>query len=162
MRGLAIGALVVCLLCSTAGKSNARPSHQPKHGGLEQRIHHGATALLWIDRHRKLYRSLRELRRERAAHEWLLLDGLRRAGVLGPLLCIKRGEGAWTSNTGNGYYGGLQADLSFQAAYGSAYMRRWGTANNWPRWAQLHMGYRGWRARGYYPWPNTARRCGLI
>src|SRR6185436_13142983 len=28
--------------------------------------------------------------------------------------CIHRGEGAWRSNTGNGYYGGLQMDLEFQ------------------------------------------------
>jgi hypothetical protein len=135
-------------------------AHTPP-GGTTARIHHGSTALLWLDRHHKgIPRPL--LRRSRASHEWLLVDGLRRAGVLNPLLCIKSGEGAWTSNTGNGYYGGLQADLSFQKAYGLVYYLRWETANNWPRWAQLHMGYRGWLARGFYPWPNTARACGLI
>src|SRR5439155_1969022 len=28
-------------------------------------------------------------------------------------LCIHRYEGGWSSNTGNGYYGGLQMDLGF-------------------------------------------------
>ena len=33
-------------------------------------------------------------------------------------LCIHRGEAAWNAHTGNGYYGGLQMDLSFQRSYG--------------------------------------------
>lgn len=28
-------------------------------------------------------------------------------------LCIHRGEGAWNDNTGNGYYGGLQAHYNW-------------------------------------------------
>jgi hypothetical protein len=76
--------------------------------------------------------------------------------------CVKGHEGAWTSHTGNGYYGGFQADFSFQATYGGEFMRRWGTANNWPSWAQIVMAYRGWRSRGWHPWPNTARACGLL
>jgi hypothetical protein len=75
--------------------------------------------------------------------------------------CVKSKEGAWTSNTGNGYYGGFQADMNFQRAYGPEYLRRWGTANNWPPIAQIHMAWRGWRARGWQPWPNTSRMCGL-
>jgi len=78
------------------------------------------------------------------------------------LLCIHRYEGAWTANTGNGYYGGLQMDISFQRSYGGAYFRRWGYAHHWPVWAQLQAGRNGYRARGWYPWPNTARMCGLI
>ena len=78
-------------------------------------------------------------------------------------LCIHHYEGAWTSNTGNGYYGGLQMDWSFQNLYGPDYMQRWGTADNWPAWAQLRVAVRAYRAgRGFYPWPNTARACGLI
>lgn len=82
--------------------------------------------------------------------------------------CIHRYEGSWDSNTGNGYYGGLQMDYGFMSTYGSDFMQKWGTANNWPVWAQVTAanraknGYRKHKARGYYPWPNTAAACGLI
>jgi hypothetical protein len=77
--------------------------------------------------------------------------------------CIHRYEGAWDSNTGNGYYGGLQMDIRFQRRYGPDYVQRWGTADNWPAWAQLQVAARAYRSgRGFYPWPNTARACGLI
>jgi hypothetical protein len=81
--------------------------------------------------------------------------------------CIHKHEGAWNSNTGNGYYGGLQMDMGFQSTYGSEFMRKWGTANNWPVWAQIkaaeraYHGYRGVGGRGFSPWPNTSRMCGL-
>jgi Transglycosylase-like domain len=78
-------------------------------------------------------------------------------------LCIHHYEGAWNANTGNGYYGGLQMDRRFQSLYGSDYVARWGTADNWPAWAQLQAAVRAYEAgRGFYPWPNTARACGLI
>jgi len=78
-------------------------------------------------------------------------------------LCIHRFEGAWDSNTGNGYYGGLQMDLSFQGRYGPEFLARWGTADNWPAWAQLLAGARAYQAgRGFTPWPNTAHFCGLL
>jgi len=78
-------------------------------------------------------------------------------------LCIHRYEGAWNSNTGNGYYGGLQMDLTFQGRYGADFVRLWGTADNWPSWAQLQAAVRAYQSgRGFWPWPNTARACGLI
>ncbi len=78
-------------------------------------------------------------------------------------LCIHRFEGAWDSNTGNGYYGGLQLDLTFQSRYGPEFLDRWGTADNWPVWAQLQTAVRAFQSgRGYTPWPNTARFCGLL
>ncbi len=77
--------------------------------------------------------------------------------------CIHRYEGAWTSNTGNGYYGGLQMDLEFQHLYGADYLARFGTADAWPSWAQLQAAARAYASgRGFGPWPNTARACGLI
>lgn len=77
--------------------------------------------------------------------------------------CIHRYEGAWTSNTGNGYYGGLQMDLEFQRLYGADFLARFGTADSWPSWAQLQAAARAYAAgRGFGPWPNTARACGLI
>ena len=60
------------------------------------------------------------------------------------------------------YYGGLQMDLSFQRAYGAVYLRTEGTANNWSPAQQMLAAERAWRARGFTPWPNTARMCGLL
>ncbi|MDX6451129.1 MAG: resuscitation-promoting factor RpfA [Gaiellaceae bacterium] len=78
-------------------------------------------------------------------------------------MCIHRYEGAWNANTGNGYYGGLQMDLSFQGSYGGEFLRRWGTADNWPVWAQLQAAVRAYQSgRGFEPWPRTAQACGLI
>lgn len=77
--------------------------------------------------------------------------------------CIHRYEGAWNANTGNGYYGGLQMDLAFQSTYGADYVAKWGTADNWPTWAQMNAAVRAYLSgRGFGPWPNTARACNLI
>jgi hypothetical protein len=85
------------------------------------------------------------------------------AFLQGAFLCIHRYEGAWDANTGNGYYGGLQMDVGFQSRYGGDYLRRWGTADNWPAWAQLQAAVRAYRSgRGFDPWPSTARACGLL
>lgn len=78
-------------------------------------------------------------------------------------LCIHRFEGHWAANTGNGYYGGLQMDLTFQRRYGRWLLRRKGTADNWTPLEQMWIAERAHRTgRGFYPWPNTARWCGLI
>lgn len=77
--------------------------------------------------------------------------------------CIHRHEGAWNANTGNGYYGGLQMDSSFMRTYGGDYLTAWGTADNWPPAVQIAVAMRAYLSgRGFYPWPNTARMCGLI
>ncbi len=76
--------------------------------------------------------------------------------------CIHRYEGAWNANTGNSYYGGLQMNLEFQKSYGPEFLARWGTADKWPIWAQLQTAARAYASgRGFGPWPNTARTCGL-
>jgi hypothetical protein len=77
-------------------------------------------------------------------------------------LCIHRFEGAW-NDPNPPYYGGLQMDLSFQRAYGGGLLSRKGTANNWTPLEQMWAAERAHRAgRGFFPWPNTARYCGLI
>jgi transglycosylase-like protein len=82
--------------------------------------------------------------------------------LLSELLCIHHYEGKWTSNTGNGYYGGMQMDLKFQHTYGGTYYALWGTADNWPVWAQVIVARRAYLdGRGFTPWPNTAHVCGL-
>jgi Transglycosylase-like domain len=85
------------------------------------------------------------------------------AWLEGDFMCIHHHEGAWTENTGNGYYGGLQMDLAFQRLYGAEFLTRFGTADTWPVWAQLEVAGRAYGSgRGFAPWPNTARACGLL
>ena len=81
--------------------------------------------------------------------------------------CIHRYERhphqGWATRTGNGYYGGLQMDLAFQRAYGGRLLRAKGTADRWSALEQMWVAERAYRSgRGFYPWPNTARYCGLI
>ena len=82
-------------------------------------------------------------------------------------LCIHRYERnpaqGWATRTGNGYSGGLQMDLAFQRTYGPELLRRKGTANHWTAAEQMWVAERAHRSgRGFHPWPNTARYCGLI
>lgn len=112
--------------------------------------------------------------------ESLLLD----TGIEDNWKCIHRYERhplqGWATRTGNGYYGGLQMDLSFQRAHGLDLLLRKGTANNWTSKEQMMVAQRAhdgvrtsygdsgavvtWqdKPRGYNPWPNTARSCGLL
>ena len=77
-------------------------------------------------------------------------------------LCIHRYEGAW-NDAGAPYYGGLQMDLGFQRTYGGHLLATKGPANHWTPLEQMWVAERAHRAgRGFYPWPNTARYCGLI
>jgi hypothetical protein len=77
--------------------------------------------------------------------------------------CIHHFEGSWTANTGNGYYGGLQMDIQFQRTYAPPVLRAKGTANRWSPLEQMWVAEKAHRSgRGFYPWPNTARFCGLI
>ena len=82
-------------------------------------------------------------------------------------LCIYRHERhsrmGWATSTGNGFFGGLQMDMAFQRKYGADLFRRKGTANRWTALEQIWVAVRAYRSgRGFYPWPNTARYCGLI
>ena len=76
--------------------------------------------------------------------------------------CIHRYEGAWADD-GAPYYGGLQMDLGFQRRYGSSLLARKGPAGNWTPIEQMWVAERARRSgRGYWPWPNAARICGLL
>ena len=76
--------------------------------------------------------------------------------------CIHRFEGSWADPNAP-YYGGLQMDLGFQRTYGAYLLRKKGTANRWTPLERMWVAERAYRAgRGFYPWPNTARSCGLI
>lgn len=88
----------------------------------------------------------------RQARAWASTAGAR---------CVHSHEGGVRSNTGNGYYGRWQADRDFQRAYGKEFYYRWGLAHLWPAWAQDVMAWRGWKQRGWQPWPTTSVMCGL-
>lgn len=76
-------------------------------------------------------------------------------------LCIHHYEGSWT-DSGAPYYGGLQMDEGFQKTYGITLYRSKGTADHWTPLEQMWVAERAYRTRGFWPWPNTARYCGLI
>lgn len=90
-------------------------------------------------------------------------DAYQLAGLLTqPWACIHHYEGPWNANTGNGYYGGLQMDVTFQLGYNPRAYAHYGTADRWPIRDQIVAARRAFRTRGYTPWPNTARMCGLL
>jgi len=81
--------------------------------------------------------------------------------------CIMRHEtlyaGAWHANTGNGYYGGLQMDVTFQHHFAPELLRVKGTADRWSPLEQMWVAERAHRnGLGFSPWPNTARVCGVL
>ena len=75
-------------------------------------------------------------------------------------LCIHRYEGSW-ADPGSPYWGGLQMDLSFQQTYGGWLLRHKGTADHWSPLEQIWVAERASHSRGFSPWPNAARDCGL-
>jgi hypothetical protein len=75
-------------------------------------------------------------------------------------LCIHRYEGSWRDSS-SPYWGGLQMDFSFQQSYGSWLLRHKGTADHWSPLEQIWVAIRATRTRGFAPWPNTARYCGM-
>jgi hypothetical protein len=76
--------------------------------------------------------------------------------------CIHRFEGSW-SDSGDPYWGGLQMDRGFMETYAPPALLRKGWADRWTPVEQMWVAERAHRAgRGYSPWPNTARFCGLI
>ena len=65
----------------------------------------------------------------------------------------------WNVNTGNGYYGGLQQDMTFWRRHGGlAYAPRPDLA---PRTAQIAVAQRGQTVQGWGAWPVCSRRLGL-
>ncbi len=124
----------------------------PRHGHAER---HAVTRADLVD---ILDRWDRRLDHYRAAYD-------RRRPVLENLLCIHGYEGSWdaVSDTVPTYYGGMQMDATFEAAYGPDVLayRGGAHANLWPKHDQLMVAYRGYRVRGYTPWPAAAAACGL-
>lgn len=77
-------------------------------------------------------------------------------------LCIHRFEGSWR-DSGDPYWGGLQMDRGFMRSYAPRALLRRGFADRWTPLEQMWVAERAHRSgRGYGPWPNTARYCGLL
>jgi len=98
---------------------------------------------------------------------WRRVAADQRQQVLHPphlrqFLCIHHFEGAWSANTGNGYYGGLQMNLDFIRYYGSELYAAKGLAHRWTPLEQIWVAERAVPARGFHPWPQTAHMCGYI
>ncbi len=101
-------------------------------------------------------RTVARLRRANRMRLALGPDGLTRA-----FLCIHSFEGSWT-DPNPPYWGGVQADRTFMAEYGAAFYRAWGTADHWPPFIQIAVAENAYLSgRGFGPWPNTSRMCGL-
>ncbi len=64
--------------------------------------------------------------------------------------------GNWSINTGNGYYGGLQFDVSTWRAYGGS-----GRPDQNSRGEQIRVANNLHDARGWSPWPSCSRKLGL-
>jgi hypothetical protein len=77
-------------------------------------------------------------------------------------LCIHGYEGGW-SDSDDPYWGGLQMDRGFMSTYAPGELLRRGWADRWTALEQMWVAERAHASgRGYWPWPNTARLCGLI
>jgi hypothetical protein len=125
--------------------------------GVEKTSAHHSVLRVFSSRYRHWVLKLWQKRATHARQK------VRRVPHKAQWLCIHRGEGGWNAHTGNGYYGGLQMDLSFQRSYGGYLLRTKGTADNWSPREQMWVAERAFESgRGFYPWPNTARACGLI
>ncbi len=108
----------------------------------------------------QLHRQARVLGRYRAQARKPLSVRLERFEAW---VCIHRHEGAW-NDSGDPYWGGLQMDRSFMLAYGRDMIERYrgGLADKWTPAEQIVVAERAYASRGFTPWPNTARRCGVL
>ncbi len=62
--------------------------------------------------------------------------------------------GNWSINTGNGYYGGLQMDMSFWRTYGNSVASRPDLAS---KAEQINAAERAYSSRGLSPWPTCGK-----
>jgi hypothetical protein len=146
---LALGAAVVT--------ASDRPSRDVGYGQVR---FNGLGPERWAQRYRREHRRVAQLQRRLTATRHVLPAG----GLVRDFLCIYGGENGgwgWSANTGNGYYGGLQMDMDFQRTWGLEFFKEWGTADRWPPEVQIAVGIRAYLHRGWSPWPNTSRSCGL-
>jgi hypothetical protein len=172
---LALAGLCVCVLCAGAAKSTAATEHEQALTWLsgQIRVYERTTwhwqHLMGVPSSRTTGESPAQLGvagSRIALARWRRLARVARRRAARPphlsaFMCIHRYEGSWTDG-GGPYYGGLQMDLGFQSAYGGWLLRAKGTADHWTPLEQSWVAEKALRSRGFWPWPNTARSCGLI
>jgi hypothetical protein len=172
---LALAGLCVLVLCAGATKSTAATQHQQAIArlGSQIRIYQRTTwqwqHLMGVPPSPTTGESPAQLGvagSRLALHRWQRLARLARRQASRPphlaaFLCIHHYEGSWT-DSGGPYYGGLQMNVGFQSAYGGWLLRTKGTADHWTPLEQIWVAEKALRSRGFWPWPNTARYCGLI
>ena len=56
----------------------------------------------------------------------------------------------------------MQMDRLFARTYGPRQYAAKGTPDNWTAEEQMRAAERAIETRGFTPWPNTARMCGLL
>jgi hypothetical protein len=147
--------------------SRVQPKLLPRHVNPQRTLRLRATVWRWESiigrRHSKLAAPLAS---PRALHYWSrrarrLLRAAKNPPHKAQWLCIHRFEGSWR-DSGDPYWGGLQMDRGFMRSYAPALLLRRGWANSWSALEQMWVAERAHRTRGFYPWPNTARYCGLL
>jgi hypothetical protein len=172
---LALAGLCVCVLCAGAPKSTAATANEQALAWLggQIRTYERATwhwqHLMGVPPSPTTGESPAQLGvtgSKLALQRWrrLARAAWRRAQHpphLAAFMCIHRYEGSWTDG-GGPYYGGLQMNLGFQGTYGARLLRMKGTADHWSPLEQIWVAEKALRSRGFWPWPNTARYCGLI
>jgi hypothetical protein len=180
-------ALCVALAAALAATAVARPRRHADTAAVSS----GAVLMGYSGRHRAPVNPRLTRRYRHTAWHWESVMGWRRTHFASPLhtrralsfwraragrvrrqagrpphrfawLCIHRFEGSW-SDAGDPYWGGLQMDRSFMLRYAPASLLRRGWANRWSAVEQMWVAERAYRSgRGFYPWPHTARACGLM
>ena len=74
-------------------------------------------------------------------------------------LAVRESTSNWHANTGNGYFGGVQMDMTFWRRHGGlAYAARPDLAT---RAQQIAVAQRGLAVQGFGAWPACSRRLGL-
>ena len=132
----------VLLLTACAATETPVPSAAT---GTSYRPTFDGTVLKYVDRSRRpsSLRVSRQARRRPVAHNW-------------DALAACESSGDWHANTSNGYYGGVQMDLTFWRNYGGLrYAARPDLAT---KAQQIVVAERGLAAQGVGAWPTCGWR----
>lgn len=163
---LLLVAFVGIAAIAVVGAPSAQDEPEPTYIVVES-SYRGRMASEWariaIRASRRSSARLRLLRRQRRALRQLVHAAPHGNHWLdSAFLCIHAFEGRW-NDPGAPHWGGLQMDSAFQHSYGREFLRYFGTADRWPTSVQIAVAIRAYIAgRGFLPWPNTARLCGLL
>jgi hypothetical protein len=175
LSGLATIAVLATTNTADAAKPQVKNMPKKVHSLRIEISHHRAHAWFWQDvmfarrhptrfaeRRTKSVAYLRWLKKTWVARHTVAKRKASRPPHYNEWLCIHKYEGAWNDPNAP-YYGGLQMDMSFQRTYGWNLLQRKGTADNWTPLEQMWVAERAYASgRGFGPWPNTARYCGLL